>query len=435
MTLARLTIDSIAAGGDGVARADGLVVFVPRSAPGDVADVSFTSRGRFARGELRALAVPSPLRTEPPCAHYVRDRCGGCQLQHLQYDAQLEAKGRIVGDALARIGKRQVSAPAVRPSASPWRYRRKLTLALRRGAAKARGEGEDGDWLAGLHPYDAPQRVFALRECPITNPRVLAVWRDVLAAASDLPRAAELRGAVRLDAERELAEHVGEREEGGASFVLEGGAHWPRAREFFARVPSLDALWWIPEGKGRVLLAERRQGLAPGASFAQVNAEVAEALRQHVLARVLAYEPAMVVDAYAGLGDTAAALALPGRRVTAIELDPEAAAWCGARLPAGSRAIAGRVEDALPTALPADVVVLNPPRAGVDERVTATLQHAAPAPRAILYVSCNPATLARDLARLPAWRVASVLAFDMFPQTAHVETVCELVPEGGAEAA
>jgi 23S rRNA (uracil1939-C5)-methyltransferase len=115
--------------------------------------------------------------------------------------------------------------------------------------------------------------------------------------------------------------------------------------------------------------------------------------------------------------------------VTAIELDAAAAAWCAQRLPAGSRAIAGRVEDALPTALPADVVILNPPRAGVDARVTSTLEQATPAPRAVIYVSCDPATLARDIARMPRWRIASLLAFDMFPQTAHVETVCELVPE------
>lgn len=89
------------------------------------------------------------------------------------------------------------------------------------------------------------------------------------------------------------------------------------------------------------------------------------------------------------------------------------------------------MEDALPDALPADVVILNPPRGGVHERVTATLDAARDvrAVRAVLYVSCNPATLARDLARLPAWRIASLAAFDMFPQTAHVETVCELVPE------
>jgi 23S rRNA (uracil1939-C5)-methyltransferase len=89
----------------------------------------------------------------------------------------------------------------------------------------------------------------------------------------------------------------------------------------------------------------------------------------------------------------------------------------------------GRVEEILPTVLPADVVILNPPRAGLDARVTAALNGVGERPRAIIYVSCNPATLGRDLARMPGYRIASVRGFDMFPQTAHVETVCELIPE------
>ena len=100
---------------------------------------------------------------------------------------------------------------------------------------------------------------------------------------------------------------------------------------------------------------------------------------------------------------------------------------------AGSRAVAARVEDALADALAADVVLVNPPRGGLDPRVPATLERAAhgghgSAPRAVIYVSCNPATLARDLARMPAWAIRSVQPFDMFPQTAHVETLVELVP-------
>jgi 23S rRNA (uracil1939-C5)-methyltransferase len=141
----------------------------------------------------------------------------------------------------------------------------------------------------------------------------------------------------------------------------------------------------------------------------------------------MAHAPATVVDAYAGAGEVAVALAARGVRVTAIELDPEASAACAARLGARSRSVTGRVEDALGAALPADVVILNPPRAGVDARVTARLASDASV-RGIVYVSCDPATLARDVARLPAWRVARLTAFDMFPQTAHVETVCELVP-------
>src|SRR5579863_1518842 len=101
-------------------------------------------------------------------------------------------------------------------------------------------------------------------------------------------------------------------------------------------------------------------------------------------------------------------------------------------VPVPCRRGAARVEDALPRALPVDVVILNPPRTGASMSVIAALRDASPSPRAIVYVSCDPATLARDVGRLAGWRIAALRSFDMFPQTAHVETVCELVPEGGA---
>jgi 23S rRNA (uracil1939-C5)-methyltransferase len=157
---------------------------------------------------------------------------------------------------------------------------------------------------------------------------------------------------------------------------------------------------------------------------------MAETLRLYVLDRARSYEPKTVIDAYAGAGETAIALSEQGIAVTAIELDQDASSWSAARLRAPSRAIQARVEDALPGLLPADLVILNPPRAGVDARVTATLETEVGHVRGVIYVSCNPATLARDLARLPSYRIESLHAFDMFPQTAHVETVCELRPAG-----
>jgi 23S rRNA (uracil1939-C5)-methyltransferase len=176
------------------------------------------------------------------------------------------------------------------------------------------------------------------------------------------------------------------------------------------------------------LIGDRRASTTPGASFAQINPAVAHELCEHVTQRVLAHAPSTVVDAYAGAGELALTLAHQGVRVTAIELDAEAAAWSESHLPEHSRSIRARVEDVLSSSMPADVVVLNPPRAGVHESVPQTLEDAAPKPRAVVYVSCDPATLARDVARLPSYRIASLVAFDMFPQTSHVETVCELVP-------
>ena len=299
----------------------------------------------------------------------------------------------------------------MRASERRWRYRTKLTLGMRRT-----GDG----WVVGLHPYDDPVALFQLRDCPITDERVVAVWREVMSAAELLPNGDELRGAVRL---------VGD----GASITIEGGTRWATADQFLARVPSVIAVWWAPDEAPRRLVASR--GHAPaGASFTQINAGVAEDLRDHVLALVRERAPRTVLDAYAGIGDTAAPLAESGSKVTAIELDREAAAVCASRLPSGSRVLTGKVEDLIAAALPVDAVIVNPPRTGMHERATALLQRTMGAPRVLVYVSCNPATLARDLARMPRYRIASLLAFDMFPQTAHVETVCELVPEGEGSA-
>ena len=403
----RVEIVGVAAGGDGVGRSEGLVVFVPRTAPGDVALVSLSPGKRFARGRLESLEVMSPARVEPSCPHYTHDRCGGCQLQHLGYEAQLAAKGVIIADSMRRIGKRAADAPAVVPSDAQWRYRRKLTLHLRR-----RG----GRWIAGLHPYDDPSAVFDLRDCPISAEAVLHIWSELRPHFDLLPDEPALRVAVRAT-------------EQGASVVVEGGTRWGDADRFFERATSVTELWWRPEGERPRRLASREATPTSGASFVQVNARVASVLRAHVLDRVRSHAPARVVDAYAGMGDTAVPLAAEDRTVVAIELDRNAVESFRDRLRPPSVAIAGRVEDHLERALPADVVLLNPPRSGVDARVTSALEGARSLPRAIVYVSCDPATLARDVARMPRYRLASLRAFDMFPQTAHVETVCELVPE------
>src|SRR5512138_1288765 len=320
----QLRVHSIAAGGDGVGRSEGLVVFVPRTAPGDVALVRIDSVKRFARGTLESILEPSPDRVAPPCAHYVADRCGGCQLQHISYDAQLNAKQIVVRDSLQRIAKTNVTLPPIRPSEKQWRYRNRLTLAVRRSAA---------GWTMGLRPFDDPAAVFQLADCPITDERIVAAWREIMAAAALLPDAPELRGTVRLAGDEIVV-------------LLKGGSEWPAAAAFFRELSSASALWWAPDGSRATMLFERRSAPA-GTSFGQVNEVVGAALHRHVVNRVASHSPRTVIDAYAGTGETAAALAALGIRVTAIEIDRDAANLCAARLPAGSRSLIGRVENVI----------------------------------------------------------------------------------------
>ena len=404
----QVTIESIAAGGDGVGRSEGLVFFVPRTAPGDIVSVDFKSKGRFARGVVRSVDTPSAARIDPPCTHYTRDRCGGCQIQHIDYAVQLQQKQLIVRDAMTRIGKRTVDTPAIVASPREWQYRTKLTLAIRMSGDRR---------IAGLHRYDNPAEVFDLHECPITDALVVDAWLEIKQHLHLLPPDdPELRGSVRVS-------------EQGTSLVVMGGASWQSIGEFADTMKSLVAIWWEPHEGRRQLVVDRRNRAEPLASFSQVNPSAATLLRNHVVEVAKASSPATLVDAYSGAGEIAIEMARAGVRVTAIELDRDASEWTRTQMPAGSNVITARVEDVLMGELPADTILLNPPRIGLDEGVPAILEHVGKKPNRVIYTSCNPATLARDVARMPSYSIAAMKSFDMFPQTSHVETVCELVPD------
>lgn len=410
---ATVTIERVAAGGDGIARHDGMVVFVPRAVPGDVVSVALVRQRTFARGRVLEQLTASPDREVVVCPHYEGDRCGGCQLQGLKYPAQLSIKAELIRDALVRIGKQSIDSVEVVPSPSPWEYRNSLTLALQRDRLRPSG------WMAGMHVAGDGAQLFELKHCHIVMPAVMDGWRQVLSAAENLPRSAALRATLR---------QLGT---GGLALTVEGGSQWKQAsiESLVAAVPSLHAVWWVRDDEVRALRFDRRTVQEAGASFAQVNPAVASLLREAVVQQVNALDPDAIVDAYAGSGALSTLLRRDGRRVTAIELDPEASAVAGAALRDDplSRVLTGRVEHLLPYGLPAGVVVLNPPRAGVDATVPTLIAAPTSGVRRVVYVSCDPATLARDIARLGAgWRVTAVQGFDMFPQTSHVETVCTI---------
>ncbi len=406
-----VTITGIAAGGDGVGRlADGRAVFVPRAAPGARVRLKadgLTLHKSFARGELDAVLEPVAARVTPPCPHYAQDRCGGCQLQHLAYDAQLAAKRVIVGDALRRIGKVEVADPEIVEAVEEWRYRTEIHLAVRRSGGRAVN--------VGFHPYDRPNVVFPLVDCQIADFRLMALWRE-LRRHLDLLPAKCTQLTLRLD--REGRRHI---------LAESAGEPWLGATELRAALPDGEHVvcWWHPaEGAARVI-AGPATGFPPTA-FEPVNPEMAMLARRWAVEQLADVAGRTVWDLYGGIGDTAALLAERGAAVVSVDADEKAIAWARTRsLPGAVRLVAGKAEDLLPSLPRPDAAIVSPPGDGLHWDVT--LRFSGEPVDRLVYVSRDPATLARDLSRLSVnYRVAAVRAFDLFPQTAQVETVVAL---------
>jgi 23S rRNA (uracil1939-C5)-methyltransferase len=185
---------------------------------------------------------------------------------------------------------------------------------------------------------------------------------------------------------------------------------------------STATLWWQPEGGAPRAVAGSSEAF-PATVFEQVHPEMGDAVRAFAIEVLGEVTGRTVWDLYAGIGETTALLARGGARVESVESDARAVAEAESRGP-GARRLTGRVEDVLGQLKRPDLVVTNPPRTGMDQRVTEALERLAPV--RIVYISCDPATLARDLTRLPGYQVGRLQAFDLFPQTAHVETVTML---------
>ncbi len=408
-------ITDITGEGAGVGRLDdGRVTFVHRTAVGDRVEVRLTTeKSSWTRAELVRILEPGPGRREAPCPHY--HRCGGCTVEHLEYDAQRTAKAGVVTDALQRIGKLDRSVDVVEPSPREFGYRNRVTFTLRRS----------GGVVAGFHALEAPETLLDITACMLPEPAIRDAWSALRGAwgpeARRLPSGEELRLTLRAT------------REGTVALLVDGGYAPGRPRELVDLV-GLASVWHRAEpepaykllaGKAELVEQWGEQTLRlRGDVFTQVNREAAVELETHVVERVRACAPERVVDAYSGVGIYGRLLAADGVDVVAIEAHPLAAAEARRALPE-SRVLEGAVEARLEEALPADVAILNPPRAGLDAAVTDVL--VAAGPDRVVYVSCDPATLARDMKRMKAaYEPAGIRCFDLFPQTAHVETVVEL---------
>jgi 23S rRNA (uracil1939-C5)-methyltransferase len=395
----------LAAGGDGVGKLpDGRTVFVPRTAPGDLVELAqLSEHKRFARARLQRMLEPSPHRVEPRCPHYVRDDCGGCQLQHVDNQIQLESRRGFVGDALRRIAKRDVPDPPIVRADKTYDYRTKLTLHVQAAGRRI-----------GLYRYHGADHVFDLVRCHITVPELMELWQVVRELRTLLPPKVE-QVVLRLD------------RTGGCHLLFRVGAGevWSgaeRLRRELEKRGSSATVWWQPPGGVARAMAGAAEAF-PATVFEQVHPEMGDRVRGFAVEQLGDVSGRRVWDLYAGIGETTQQLVDRGAVVESVELDRRAVAEAELRGPAARR-YAGRVEDLLRKLQRPDLVIANPPRTGMDGRVTAELEGIRPA--RLVYISCDPATLARDLERLPHFRLVLVQAFDLFPQTTHVESVAVL---------
>ena len=411
-------VRGIGSGGVGVGTLpDGRVVFLPRTAPGDrVLARLVRDKARWARGEVVEVLRAGPGRRTPPCPRY--GACDGCSLQHLEYGEQLGWKGRTVGETLRRIGGLELEDPSVEASPRELRYRNRMTFTLRRLPG--------GGVVAGLRELGRAGRVLDVGgECLLPREELSRVWKDLRRSwgpgASFLPDGRELRLTLRQ----------GDR---GAALLIRGGRGDGRPAALLEGAPGLGSVWrGLGNGTHKHMVGDGflhvrwlgEQMELPGGGFLQVNREAGEALHGYVMDEAGPVSELAVVDAYCGVGVLGRALAGRGARVMGIEADPEAVAVAGTGAPEGFRVVEGRVEKVLGELLPASLVILNPPRTGLEDGVPPLLR--GQAVRRLIYISCEPATLARDLARLgDSFSLEAVRCFDLFPQTGHVETVATL---------
>lgn len=426
--------------GEGVGFAEGFTLFVPETAPGDLAAVKvITVQKSYARALPVSIIRLSPYRTTPACKHF--HECGGCQLQHIQYNHQLRLKQKRVIDALQRLGGLEVQVQPIIGMPYPWNYRNKAQVPL---------AFEHDRVVAGFYEKRS-HRVVNIEECPIQHPGSNQVINETRATLQELqiPIYDEKnhKGIVRHILSR-VSFSTGEL----LLTIITNGEKILHIAQLVERIgSSIENLVGIVQNVnirpgntilgtnnirlwGRPYLVEKLGGLTfqiSSQSFFQVNPAQAEVLYDRVLAFAGLTGREMIFDLYCGTG--AIALYLAGKAGRVIGVDNVLKAVEDARVNASINRInnsefySGRAEEVVPDLLKKgyhpDVIVVDPPRKGCEVKLLETMVTAAP--ERIIYVSCNPATLARDLRFLveKGYTLMKIQPVDMFPHTSHVECV------------
>jgi 23S rRNA (uracil1939-C5)-methyltransferase len=399
----RIKIEKMVFGGDGLGRLpDGRAVFVPFVLPEEIVRVEIREdKKRFAKGWPVEILEPSPDRIQPLCIHF--GECGGCQYQHLNYSKQLSLKEAILKDQFQRIGK--IEEPPIlpiHPSPSPTNYRNFVQFHL----------GQQGE-LGYVH-VDG-EHLLIIEECHLPKPDINVLWPQLELN----PESGIYRLGIRQDSYDNLM------------LILEGDEAKPP--EFSEDIP-VSAVYTPPDANLTVLAGDdylvfdvlNRHFKVSARSFFQVNTPIAEAMVHYLLDNLQLNPNTRALELYAGVGLFSAFLSPRVYQLTAIESSGSACHDFSVNLDAFENVVLyeANAEDILSSLqLQIDILIADPPRAGLAPEVHDAINHLNP--DQIAYISCDPATLARDARKIihKGYQLTSVQPFDQFPQTSHIETI------------
>lgn len=451
-------IVGIAAEGNSIARIDDVVVFIPYGAPGDIVDIQITKKRRnYAEGRIELIVKPADCRVTPKCSHF--GICGGCRWQHIPYSVQLESKQKVVYDALTRIAKVELpEMSTIMGSKNVWEYRNKMeyTFSNKRWLTKEQMESAelfDSRDGAGFHIPGAFDKVLDIDKCYLQDDlgnRIRQFIKEfAIKNGYSFFDLREQHGLMRTIMVRIAST-------GEVMLVVCFGENDPKAikavmqaiKDEFAEITSLQYVVNLKANdtiadqdvilfNGRPYIEEEMEGLRfriGPKSFYQTNS--LQAYELYKVARTFAelHGDELVYDLYTGTGTIANFVSRQAKHVIGIEYVEDAIK--DARINSDANGIvntefyAGDMKDVLTDEFIAEhgrpeVMIVDPPRAGMHTDVVNVILNAEP--QRIVYVSCNPATQARDLALLDAkYRVVAIQPVDMFPHTHHVENVVKL---------
>jgi 23S rRNA (uracil1939-C5)-methyltransferase len=419
-------IEKLVYGGEGLAHHEGHTVFAPFVLPDENVSIEpLETRKKFIRGRVAHIKTPSADRAVAPCPYF--GVCGGCNYQHIPYELQLRYKTEILRETLSRLGRLQWDGPIIPHASPPFGYRNRVQWKISREEG---GSPEIGYFQAGS------QRLCAIRQCPIASPRL----NEALGAIVNLLQSGKLPAGLR---EIEVfADQDDKRLLLNLSFDATNGAAAEIATLFRSALPSVDTLLihdrradrFELDGPGHINYHVENHTYRIGhLSFFQINRFLLDELVRAVVGEA---RGKLALDLFAGVGLFSVPLANRFERLIAVESNVAAARDLDANLQASGAASPNLRQTTVEAFLEhwhqrPDFVVLDPPRTGVAARALARLIKIAP--QEIVYLSCDPATLARDLAILAGdaqnprgYQISELHLVDIFPQTYHIEALVRL---------